>query len=110
MRIVTGLSEISDTQCGFKFFPRAIATELFSRQRIDGYMFDVEVLVLAKNLGYRIAQAPVRWRDDGDSRLQLFAGNLQNMIDIFKIRLVPAARTSGIAPIAVAEKDQARSL
>ena len=77
---------IEDTQCGFKFFRREVARDLFSQQRIDGYMFDVEVLALAQRLGYRIKEAPIRWRDDPDSRLRLLTGNLRNAIDIFKIR------------------------
>jgi dolichyl-phosphate beta-glucosyltransferase len=86
MHAVVGMPGIEDTQCGFKFFRRDVAKDLFSRQRIDGYMFDVEVLALAQRLGYRIKEVPIRWRDDGDTRLQLFSGNLQNAIDIFKIR------------------------
>lgn len=86
MQAVVGLPGITDTQCGFKFFTREAARELFSRQRIDGYMYDVEILALAQRLGYRIQQVPIRWRDDADSRLELVAGNLRNIIDIFKIR------------------------
>jgi hypothetical protein len=51
-------------------------------------MFDVEILAIAQLFGYRIAETPIRWQDDGDSRLQLFRGNLQNVIDIFRIRLM----------------------
>jgi hypothetical protein len=49
-------------------------------------MFDVEILYLAEQLGHRIVEVPVRWRDDGDSRLRLVAGNLRNVRDIFSIR------------------------
>lgn len=87
MHAVVGLPGITDTQCGFKFFTRAAAREIFGRQRIDAYMFDVEILVIASGLGYRIQQVPIRWRDDGDSRLNLLSGNLRNVIDIFRIRL-----------------------
>jgi dolichyl-phosphate beta-glucosyltransferase len=86
MHAVVGLRGITDTQCGFKFFTRAAAREIFSRQQIDGYMFDVEILVLARRLGFRIQQVPIRWRDDGDSRLALVSGNLRNVADIFRIR------------------------
>jgi dolichyl-phosphate beta-glucosyltransferase len=86
MHAVVGMPGIVDTQCGFKFFHRDVARDLFSRQRIDGYMFDVEVLALAQRLGYRIKEAPIRWHDDADSRLRLLSGNLRNAIDIFKIR------------------------
>jgi len=87
MHAVVGLPGISDTQCGFKFFTQAAAWEIFSRQQIDGYMFDVEILLLARRLGYQIKQVPIRWRDDGDSRLALISGNLRNAVDIFRIRL-----------------------
>jgi dolichyl-phosphate beta-glucosyltransferase len=89
MHMLVGLDEIVDTQCGFKFFRGDVARDLFSRQRIDGYMFDVEILYLAKRSGYRVAQVPVRWRDDADSRLQLVRGNLQNAADLLRIRLGP---------------------
>ena len=99
MRSVVGLSAISDTQCGFKFFRNAVAKELFSRQQIDGYMFDVEILVLASRLGYRIQEVPVRWRDDGDSRLNLVAGNLRNARDILRIRFLHRRLRAGqVAP------------
>jgi glycosyltransferase involved in cell wall biosynthesis len=86
MHTVVGLHGIPDTQCGFKFFRHDVGRDLFARQQIDGYMFDVEILYLAVGSGYRLAQVPVRWRDDGDSRLQLVAGNLRNAADIFRIR------------------------
>jgi len=86
MHSLVGLHQIVDTQCGFKFFRRVAADDVFGRQRIDGYMFDVEILHLASAAGYRIAQVPVRWRDDGDSRLQLVRGNLRNLADLLRIR------------------------
>ena len=86
MHLVVGLWDIPDTQCGFKFFRSEVAKYLFARQKIDGYMFDVEILYLARCEGYRIQQVPVRWRDDGDSRLDLVMGNIRNIQDIFKIR------------------------
>jgi glycosyltransferase involved in cell wall biosynthesis len=87
MHSIVGLHAIADTQCGFKFFRRAAADDIFARQQIDGYMFDVEILYLASQAGYRIAQVPVRWRDDGDSRLELVRGNLRNLRDLLRIRL-----------------------
>jgi dolichyl-phosphate beta-glucosyltransferase len=86
MHMALGLWHIHDTQCGFKFFRAQVARDLFRRQRIDGYMFDVEVLHLAEQSGYHIKEVGVRWRDDGDSRLQLVSGNWRNMLDILRIR------------------------
>jgi dolichyl-phosphate beta-glucosyltransferase len=85
MHIATGLWEIRDTQCGFKFFRADVAKDLFARQTIDGYMFDVEILSLALRNGYRVKQVGIRWADDGDSRLDLVSGNWRNMLDILKI-------------------------
>ncbi len=86
MHALLGLNQIKDTQCGFKFFTRHAAHEIFRHTRIDGYMCDVEILWIAERLGYRIKEVGIRWRDDGDSRLQLVQGNVQNGLDLFRIR------------------------
>ncbi|HEY5176545.1 MAG TPA: dolichyl-phosphate beta-glucosyltransferase [Terriglobales bacterium] len=86
MHAVVGLQGIKDTQCGFKFFSREAAFRIFGEQKVDGYMFDVEILKIAQNQGWRLKEVPIRWRDDGDSRLELVRGNVRNAIDIFKIR------------------------
>ena len=85
-RFLIGLRGIRDTQCGFKLFRGEVARDLFSRQRIDGYMFDVEVLRLALCRGYRVKEVGVRWRHDRDSRLDLVAGNGRNIWDLLRIR------------------------
>jgi dolichyl-phosphate beta-glucosyltransferase len=87
MQTVVGLPGVSDSQCGFKFFRHEAARDLFGRQKVDGYMFDVEILYLCRRLGYKVHEVPIRWRDDADSRLELVAGNLRNVRDIFRIRL-----------------------
>lgn len=92
MQAAVGLPGIIDTQCGFKFFEANAAKLIFGAQQIDGYMFDVEILALARKLEMKIAQIPIRWRDDADSRLDLVRGNLQNVKDIFRIRLSLAGR------------------
>jgi dolichyl-phosphate beta-glucosyltransferase len=86
VHLVIGLWHVHDTQCGFKFFRRDVARSLFECQRIDGYMFDVEILYLARLARYRVKEVGVRWQDDGDSRLRLVAGNWRNFLDILRIR------------------------
>jgi len=86
MQTVVGLPGIADTQCGFKFFQHAVAKELFRLQKIDDYMFDVEILVIARRLRYRIEQVPVRWRDDADSRFDV-AHAIGDVRDIFRIAI-----------------------
>jgi dolichyl-phosphate beta-glucosyltransferase len=85
MHLIVGLWNVCDTQCGFKFFRGPVAHDLFQRLRVDGYMFDVDILFLASQTGYRMKEVGVRWRDDGDSRLALVAGNWQNFKDLFRI-------------------------
>jgi len=85
MHTLVGLHHIRDTQCGFKFFTRSCADEIFKRTRIDGYMCDVEILVLAARLGFTVREVGILWRDDGDSRLELVRGNVRNFIDLLRI-------------------------
>ncbi len=67
-RLVPG---IHDTACGCKLFRIAAARKLFSRQRINRFAFDVEVLALALRWGYRISEVPVRWTAVPESKVRL---------------------------------------
>jgi dolichyl-phosphate beta-glucosyltransferase len=67
-RILLGLP-YSDTQCGFKLFPRHLAFELFSQQRSPGWVFDAEILVIARQSGIPIREVPVTWQPRGESRV-----------------------------------------
>jgi glycosyltransferase involved in cell wall biosynthesis len=73
MRMFTGLP-FRDTQCGFKLFEADAARDIFSRQRIDGFGFDVEVLYIAHRLGYRAVEVPVRWNDAMGTKVSLWRG------------------------------------
>jgi dolichyl-phosphate beta-glucosyltransferase len=84
MRLVTGLP-FRDTQCGFKLFERRAAREIFSRQRLDGFGFDVEVLFIARRLGYRILETPVRWNDVAGTKVSLVRG-VAAFLDPLKVR------------------------
>lgn len=86
MHLTVGLWGVRDTQCGFKFLRGDLARDLFARLTIDGYMFDVELLYLAQRAGLKLREVGVRWRDDGDSRLDLVGGNWRNFKDVLRIR------------------------
>jgi dolichyl-phosphate beta-glucosyltransferase len=75
-----------DTQCGFKLFRGPVAQELFSRMRMSGFSFDVEVLVMAGLLGYRVAEVPVNWSHVPGSRVNLAVDSLRMARDLFLIR------------------------
>jgi dolichyl-phosphate beta-glucosyltransferase len=84
MRLETGLP-FRDTQCGFKLFETAAAREIFRRQRLDGFGFDVEVLYIACRLGYRVVEEPVRWNDVAGSKVSLWRG-VTAFLDPLKVR------------------------
>jgi len=71
IRIVAGLWEIHDTQRAFKLFPAKVAQDVFSRQTIYRWGFDIEILALAKKLGYKIKELPVTWINPGESKVTL---------------------------------------
>ena len=73
MQLTIGLA-IEDTQCGFKLFRRDVAREAFSRQTLERWGFDVEVLYIASRLGHRIAEVPVRWDNAEGSKLSIWSG------------------------------------
>jgi dolichyl-phosphate beta-glucosyltransferase len=60
---------VRDTQCGFKAFTAIAAEDLFSRARIDGWAFDLEILALARRREYAIAEVAVSWTDDQRSKV-----------------------------------------
>jgi dolichyl-phosphate beta-glucosyltransferase len=85
MRSIVGL-EMQDTQCGFKAFTAKAAGDIFSRQQLDGFSFDVEVLFLASKLGYNIAEIPVEWINEPNSRVRIIADPLLMFADVLRIR------------------------
>jgi dolichyl-phosphate beta-glucosyltransferase len=82
---------IRDTQCGFKLFTHEAAREIFSRAKVDRFAWDVEALLLARQLGYAIAEVPVLWFNSADSRVTLLRG-AQAYWDVLRIRLTTRAR------------------
>lgn len=96
--IMLGLGGIRDTQCGFKAFRRDIAHDIFGRlklygtgHRVSGSMvtagFDIEVLFLARKLGYRIKEVPIEWHYVETRRVNPLKDSWQAFLDILKIRL-----------------------
>lgn len=80
------MSGITDTQCGFKAFRSSVAQEIFSRQTIDGFAFDVEVLMLAQTLGYKVDVLPVKWVNSPDSKVRIWIDPVKMIWDLMKIR------------------------
>jgi len=87
-RVLRSLSLLPfrDTQCGFKAFRREAAREIFALQTIDGFAFDVEVLLLAQSLGYSVRELPVRWLNSPESKVHIVRDSLRMLADAFTVQ------------------------
>lgn len=85
VRAITRLP-FRDTQCGFKAFRREAARAIFRRQQIDGFGFDVEILYLARKLGYRSVEVPVRWSHAEGTKVSMFGDSSRMFTDLLRIR------------------------
>lgn len=80
------LPGIKDSQCGLKGFHYQVAREIFYRQRLNGFAFDVEVLTLARALGYEIAELEVKAVDCNGSRVNPLLAPAQMLVDLFRVK------------------------
>ncbi len=80
------LVDLRDTQCGFKAFRREVCREVFGRQTLDGFAFDVEVLLLAERLGYVVEDLPVEWINSTESKVEILKDSWQMLRDTMRIR------------------------
>jgi len=83
---------IKDTQCGFKMFHRNVAHDIFSRCKLNEFGFDFECLMIARDLGYRIDEVPIRWLDQEGSKVVLMRDGPRALRDLVKIRMAGKKR------------------
>jgi dolichyl-phosphate beta-glucosyltransferase len=83
---LAGLAGINDTQCGFKLFTAAAATAAFPLVTIEGWAFDIEVLVIAQRRGFRVRELPIEWHYREHSRVSPVADSLRMTRDVLRIR------------------------
>lgn len=96
-KITVGISEIEDSQCGFKMFSDLSAKELFTRlseihhgfSKIHGSNvaagFDVEILLIAYKLGYKIKEVPVEWLYVESRRVSPVKDSINGLFDLLEI-------------------------
>jgi dolichyl-phosphate beta-glucosyltransferase len=77
---------IKDTQCGFKLFPGPVAQDIFARFQEDGFSFDIEILHIARRLGYQIAEVPVRWMHREGSKVKMSRDVPRMFLALLRIR------------------------
>ncbi|MEY4705290.1 MAG: hypothetical protein RL042_1495 [Nitrospirota bacterium] len=82
----SGLRGITDTQCGFKLFRQAVAADLFGVSSINGYGFDLELLYVAQQRGYNIAEIPVNWSDQPGSKVHAFRDGIAMLRELALIK------------------------
>lgn len=84
-KIIVGLWEIQDSQCGFKCFTKKAAETIFPKCLIDRFSFDAEVLLIAKKLGFKIKEVPIYWKNDIYSKVK-FKSMIDMALDLIVIR------------------------
>jgi len=75
-----------DTQCGFKLFRRERCRPVFEAMRVDRFSFDVEMLFLARRLGLKAAEVPVRWFNDEETKVSFLRDATRMFSDVLRIR------------------------
>jgi dolichyl-phosphate beta-glucosyltransferase len=93
VRLIAGLP-MKDTQAGFKAFSGRASREIFSRQTIRRWAFDVEIIVIARRLGFKIKEVPITWVNDPSSRVK-FSGMVKMLFEVIKIRFNDIAGVYG---------------
>lgn len=81
------LPSIKDTNCGFKLFKRRVVKPVFSRQRINRWGYDAEVLFIANKLGYSIKEIPVKWTHYADSKVKIFDAITKTLGELLQVKV-----------------------
>jgi glycosyltransferase involved in cell wall biosynthesis len=85
LRLVLGL-RYKDTQCGFKAFNQRAIQTVFTRQHIERWGFDPELLFLADQFHLKTAEVPVEWAHDHRSKIHPVRDGLRMGMEVLKIR------------------------
>jgi glycosyltransferase involved in cell wall biosynthesis len=80
-------ARFSDAQCGFKAGRTEVIRALLPSVEDDGWFFDTELLMLAQRRGLRIAEIPIVWVEDPDSKVDLVRTALDDLRGMARLRL-----------------------
>ena len=81
------LITINDTQCGFKLYKSSLAKKIFRNIKENGYIHDVEILIISNKKKYTIKELPVNWVHMDGSKINIFKDSFKMFIDLFKLKL-----------------------
>lgn len=87
---------IHDSQCGFKIFSADAAMKIFPASRLNGYAFDVELLMLARQYRLKIVQMPVPWKDSGGSKVHIFRDSWKMARELLSLRVPPSVPITSV--------------
>ena len=90
---VLALPGIKDTQCGFKCFSAEATEKLFPLQTINGWAFDVEILAISRQLGYKIVEVPVPWYYQPQSKVNVVKDFILTVQELLKVRKIIRTRS-----------------
>ncbi len=83
---LAGVWGINDTQCGFKLLDGAVARRIFDHLVTPGFAYDVELVWLARKLGYQVAEVGVTWVNSPDTRVHALADPPRMLLEIARFR------------------------
>ena len=78
--------KMRDTQCGFKLYKNNTAKKIFKVLQTNGFSHDIEIVLIAKKLKYKISEYPVKWTHKNNSKLQIAKDSINMLIEILKIK------------------------
>lgn len=98
-KFIVGLSDITDTQCGFKLFNSDAAFKIFSKinEFHNGFKkitasavkagFDVEILLIGRSMNYKIKEVPVNWLYVESRRVSPVRDSIEGLQELVSIRI-----------------------
>ncbi len=79
---------IFDTLCGFKGMRSREGKKIFSKLIMERWIFDVEMLMWARKMGYKIAIVPIEWKHEGNTKMNLGINNIKMFLELLKLRVM----------------------
>ncbi|KAI8589274.1 glycosyltransferase family 2 protein [Geranomyces variabilis] len=84
--LILGISSIADTQCGFKMLTRSAAARIFPNMHVEGWIFDIELLLIALKIHIPVAEVAVNWHEVDGTKMDLVRDSLRMLRDLLIIR------------------------
>ncbi|KAJ2781463.1 dolichyl-phosphate beta-glucosyltransferase [Coemansia interrupta] len=84
---ILGVRGVRDTQCGFKLFSREAARRVFPKMHVERFIFDIEILLLARYQGIPVVEVPVNWHEVAGSKMSIVRDSIQMALDLLAVRL-----------------------